>query len=357
MKEIVKRIEFDTAGADSISPPEEMLLFDIETTGLKKETTQIYLIGCGYFENPGELTVVQWLTESASDEPLVLDKFTELAASKKTLVHFNGDRFDIPYVSYKLDYYGMDFSFDTLKSTDIYKCIKPYKNFFGMERMNQKSVEDFLGIERKDKYNGGELIHYYYRFEMTGDPQAQELIMLHNFEDVLGMAEMLPVMNYPAVFEGEFDFVSFDITGTPQTAVLEYELRRPLPKDVTYEKDGIAVFAGGSLLQISVSVYEGEVKVPVPDVENYYYLPVEDMVVHRDVAEFVDKKYRKKATSKNCFLKKKGCFLQTVNMTDDPDYLMPQIKGKPIHYIDLAKFGSGDEELYKKYAADILKSL
>ncbi len=357
MKEIIKRIEFDTDGAGGISPLREMLLFDIETTGLKKETTQIYLIGCGYFEEPGVLTIVQWLTESASDEPLVIDKFTELAASKKILVHFNGDRFDIPYVSCKLDYYGMDFSFGTLKSTDIYKCIKPYKSFFGMERMNQKSVEDFLGIERKDKFNGGELIHYYYRFEVSGDPESEKLILLHNFEDVLGMAKMLPALNYCGVFDGEFDFVSLDITGPLPAAVFEYELHRPLPKDVTYEKDGITVFAGGHLLQISVPVYEGGVKVPVPDVENYYYLPEEDMVIHKDVAEFVDKKYRKKATSKNCFLKKEGRFLQTVNMTDDPDYIVPRMKGKPVHYIELEKFESGDGDIYKKYAMDILESI
>ena len=28
-----------------------IICFDIETTGLKKETTQVYLIGCAYFRN------------------------------------------------------------------------------------------------------------------------------------------------------------------------------------------------------------------------------------------------------------------------------------------------------------------
>ena len=43
--------------------------------------------------------------------------------------------------------------------------------------------------------------------------------------------------------------------------------------------------------------------------KDYYYLPDEDMAIHKSIATYVDKDHRKKCTAKNCFTKKDGSFL------------------------------------------------
>lgn len=46
-----------------------------------------------------------------------------------------------------------------------------------------------------------------------------------------------------------------------------------------------------------------------PDYQNYYYLPEEDMAIHKSIADSVDPSYRKKATKNTCYTKKAGIFL------------------------------------------------
>ncbi len=296
---------------ENISPKGEMLFFDIETTGLKKETTQIYLIGCGYFNEKGNFEIRQWLANSASDEREVLEEFLAFASDYKVLVHFNGDGFDIPYVEYKAEYYGFGPSLVRFESVDIYKLIKPYRKFFGLDRMNQTSVERFLKIERRDKMNGGILIPYYYEYERTGDPECERLLLLHNNDDIRGMLHLTDMLSYADMFSGKFSVRDPEVSAEvhENTCILEYTLGSPVPVPVLYEDDGLMIAAEGDLLQVNLDIYAGEARIPIANVEDYYYLPEEDRVIHKDVAAFVDRKYRRKATAKNCFLKKNGNFI------------------------------------------------
>ena len=75
MKIITKTVtEIPDYNIESIAPKGDVLLFDIETTGLKKETTQVYLIGCSYYENDCWV-IRQFLAESALDEAEVIESF------------------------------------------------------------------------------------------------------------------------------------------------------------------------------------------------------------------------------------------------------------------------------------------
>ena len=47
-----------------------------------------------------------------------------------------------------------------------------------------------------------------------------------------------------------------------------------------------------------------------------YYLPKEDMAVHKSVGCFVEPAYRQKATAANCYIKKDGRFLPLPAGTD-----------------------------------------
>ena len=145
-----------------IAPVEDILFFDIETTGLRKESTQVYLIGCAFFHD-GSWKIRQYLAESALDEREVMESFADFASSYKVLIHFNGDGFDIPYLAYKAEFYDLDLDFSTFQSIDIYKLAKPLKKLLGLESMSQKSIERFLQINRDDLYGGGAARCHRYR--------------------------------------------------------------------------------------------------------------------------------------------------------------------------------------------------
>ena len=57
-------------------------------------------------------------------------------------------------------------------------------------------------------------------------------------------------------------------------------------------------------------MYETELKLFYKDYKNYYYLPKEDMVVHKSLASFVDKENKVKAAASNCYTRQRGSFIK-----------------------------------------------
>ena len=47
------------------------------------------------------------------------------------------------------------------------------------------------------------------------------------------------------------------------------------------------------------------------DYKNYYYLPKEDMAIHKSVAAYVDHEYREKCKAYNCYVRKTGTFIHS----------------------------------------------
>ncbi len=44
--------------------------------------------------------------------------------------------------------------------------------------------------------------------------------------------------------------------------------------------------------------------------KDYYYLPKEDVAIHKSVASFVEKDYRRQASARNCYTRKQSSYLQ-----------------------------------------------
>ena len=50
----------------------EIVLFDIETTGFSANTTNLYLIGCGYYKDD-DLYIIQWFNDDGKSEVSILE--------------------------------------------------------------------------------------------------------------------------------------------------------------------------------------------------------------------------------------------------------------------------------------------
>ena len=75
MKTIKHPVAFpDTYPLERIAPREDILFFDIETTGFSGDTSQLYLIGCVYFDGFG-WRMIQWFADTRDSEPQLLDAF------------------------------------------------------------------------------------------------------------------------------------------------------------------------------------------------------------------------------------------------------------------------------------------
>ena len=79
------------------------------------------------------------------------------------------------------------FDIEKYPSLDFYQFLKPFQNLFQMTHGKQKDWEQFLGLNREDKYDGGQLIAVYKDYLMSKDKDLLHNLLLHNEDDLLGM--------------------------------------------------------------------------------------------------------------------------------------------------------------------------
>ncbi len=307
-----------------VTDDDKILFFDIETTGFAALSTQLYLIGCIYFEDD-VWKMRQWFIDDHNEEKEVLREFSSFLKNFTTLIHFNGNGFDIPYLTKKYERYKLKVPFDNMKSIDIYKELMPYKKFLSLDSLKQKSVETFLGIDREDRFSGGELIYVYFDYQERHRKEALELLLLHNKEDLIGMTYLLPALSYanlksvtPILSEYQvYDTKTFD--NRPSRGLyLEFTLDFAFPVTINSKLTGdITIRLEGSKIKLVIPITTCELKYFYPNYKDYYYLPYEDVAMHKSVAQFVDKNYRTQAKAANCYTRKQGNFIPLpVNVYD-----------------------------------------
>ncbi len=303
---------------ERLGNPEELLFFDIETTGFSGLSSSLYLIGAAFVRS-GQWHLIQWFADCREAEKEILESFFSFLRPFSVLVHFNGDGFDIPYLEKRCQALGLSCPLSSLKSLDIYKKIRPFRCLMGLESMKQKAVERFLGIFREDPYSGGQLIEVYQEYLLTKNRSLLRMLMLHNEEDLMGMPRILPILFYPDFLTGEFSPQSAgfreenDLFGSKETILdLDCLCASSLPVPISWEHpllDGVHFRGEQNRLEICIPLFDGELKYFYPNYKDYYYLIYEDTAVHKSVGEYVDRSARKKATASTCYTKKRGLFL------------------------------------------------
>lgn len=322
-----RTVQLDTSyDITRIGPAERLAFFDIETTGFSPFSSNLYLIGCLSAEQGGwQLT--QWFSDSIASEQEVLEAFFYKLTSKNHLIHFNGDGFDIPYLTKCAAQYGIPAPFKALESFDIYKRVKSLKKLLALPNVKQKSIEQFLNIGRRDRYDGGQLIPIYKQYLKTRDEKLLQDLLLHNEEDVLQMPRLLSVLNYQDIprqnLTIERHFLSSDLL------TIEAKNSISLPAPFSCQLETARLEGSSERLRASIPVFEQELKYFYPDYKNYYYLPKEDTAIHKKIAQFVDKDYRTAATRSTCYMRRTGRYLPNPNPKILPAFV-PEYKSKSI---------------------------
>ncbi|MCI8510084.1 MAG: ribonuclease H-like domain-containing protein [Lachnospiraceae bacterium] len=290
-------------------PDSRLLFFDIETTGFAAKNTTLYLIGALWYEN-NCIRMIQWFNDNGSSEKEILAAFDTFCMDFTHLVHFNGLGFDLPYLRQKADISGIPFFADKkLSQIDILKKIRSYKKIFMLDNMKQVSIERYLGIQREDIYTGKELIPIYQQYLAKPDPQKEDTLLLHNHDDLLGLLRVSTILNYRTFFE---QIEIFDLKLSVDkvlTVDFTYSHSAFLPKRISLSADKIYLNAFEQNAILQIPVIRDTLMHYFKDFKNYYYLPKEDMAIHKSIASYVDPDNRKKATKSTCYIKKADAFI------------------------------------------------
>lgn len=332
--------------------PESIVLFDIETTGFVAQKTKIYLIGCVYFSGNNWL-IKQWFNNDGESEKEIISKFMEFIKSYQYILHFNGDGFDIPYIEKKLESLGIKESFDKIESIDIYKLIKPFKDILHLDNLKQKSIENYLSINRLDKYSGGDLIKVYQNFLKKYESKNKKLLLQHNYEDLEGLLYITSLISLCKFKNGCFNILKMSVKNDRLLFYLNLEYE--LPKRLNIGTNSIIISAYKNEATISVPIITDTLKFFFDDYKEYYYLPAEDMAVHKSVATYVDKDYRQPAKKNNCYVKKNGHFITQINKGILAGYKYNFNEKET--YIELVDSFLKDTDMINSYLRHIVKIL
>ncbi len=183
-----------THGRDAPLRPEELLFFDLETTGLSRSAgTFPFLTGLGAWMkgDHGALEVEQLLLRDPSKEPRALARLGQRLDRARVLVSFNGRTFDLPILRNRdlLNRAGLDL--DGKAHLDL---LHPCRRLFRTRLENCRlgtMEQQLLGFRRQGDVDGAEAPRIYQEFLRTGREDELAQILEHNKLDVALMAPLL----------------------------------------------------------------------------------------------------------------------------------------------------------------------
>ena len=300
--------------------------FDIETTGLSPKVSSLYLIGAVSIIE-GKSRLIQFFADDYKSEEALLISFSEYLRDCTHVVHFNGSTFDIPYLEKKYAEYHLASPFIKTESIDIYKRIRSFRSkkkdknvtpsYFPTENLKLVTMEKLLGFDRGPDVSGKDCIELYAKYMQHKfaheDSEAGKLLtdmLSHNHDDLMGTVLCAQLLMYTDHITGD---CSYEITdeNVILTDVLPDGLTYPfeLSYSVALVEGHILIAYKNNKLEINIPIIHGTLYHYFPDYKNYFYLPDEDMAIHKSVGTYVDKDHREQATAKNCYIKKTGAFL------------------------------------------------
>lgn len=350
----------DNPIADSFFTP-DALFFDIETTGFSPSYSTVYLIGCCSRQNDS-LIIEQFFAETPKEEATVIDAFCKRLEQFGTVITFNGIGFDIPFLTARCKTLHLPEHFCDFEYLDLYKAASKLKFALQLPNFKQKSIECFLGIDREDRFNGGELIEVYKSYVRRPEYEALYLLKQHNYDDVLGMPALLSILSYTRFFESDCVVTEIDaaespsMDGTTVSKELIFTLSSEvsLPKRISCRFEEFYLTAEGNTSKLSVRLYDGELKFFLDNPKDYYYLPEEDTAYPKSIASGVDKAHKKQATKATCFTKKSGIFLPQYESIVTPEFRIHSPKEKK-SYFELSEAFLHSDEVLTAYVRHIFR--
>lgn len=286
--------------------PLPSVFLDIETMGLSKTYAPVYLVGLLY-QTPEGPVLAQYLADNPSDERRMLKAALDKVAEFDTVITFNGDAFDLPFLEYRAQKLRLT-NFPKRESVDLYRRFAPYCKAFGLTNRKLKTLEEFLGIYREDPFTGGQLIELYDEYSATGDARLEKVILLHNFEDIANMPALLRMEGFArALRTAAVTSASYEGDGR-----LLFTLEKPLPLAPAFcvgDAD-ICIADDRRTLAWQLPVGEGELRYFLPTYKDYYFLPEQGKIVHTSLAGAIPASARRKAKANECYLVRRGRFVK-----------------------------------------------
>lgn len=275
------------------------VFYDIETTGLSRYSTFVYLIGAVRWEDDQWL-LTQWLGESPEEESLIICEFTRYLKGATCTIQYNGNRFDQPYLEERCRRNSLPSPFGNLPSIDVYQSLKSCQTLFKLSRMKQPDLENLFPAMHRVHCDGGQCIRLYRSYMKKKDPSALETVLGHNQEDLCGLGLVYTLLSYKFLYLGKYEPSTVRIHDQEEL-VITLKLNHPVPVPVSCVTDEFYLTVNDSEARMLLHLKGGKLRQYYPNYKDYEYLPGEDQAIPKSLSRYMDKSLRIPATPQTCY--------------------------------------------------------
>lgn len=246
-------INYEDPYKPSIYNRTDDIYLDIETTGLKRNSDYAWVIGAAFVQED-KIESKQIFIKSKDDEKESLLYLNELLKNKQRIVTFNGNIFDIPFLNERAAAYGVTLNFPQ-EQYDLYELIRKHNKFLMIKRINLKTAEKFMRIERNDPLAGKETLTLYKTYVETGYEYLKKSLLNHNYYDIKNLPPLMNVnaviKNYNTLYDTRFVINDFYTIGN--SIITELICRRPIPEVSIFDGD-VSIEGNMNFLQIKFTL-------------------------------------------------------------------------------------------------------
>lgn len=164
----------------------EAFFIDIETTGLNRSYSDIISITVLLYEK-NSYKIHQIFCQYKIDEPEALKYLKDLIKTKKYIITYNGNSFDIPFLISKAQKHNVNINFETYVKIDLYNWMRHIKSKIQIQNFKLKTAEEYFKIKRIDSICGQDVITLYEAYKIEPRKEFSSIIMQHNYEDVFNL--------------------------------------------------------------------------------------------------------------------------------------------------------------------------
>ncbi len=173
--------------------PQDWVFMDTETTGLAGGTgTLVFLLGLARFDGEG-IQTRQYLCTRISGERHMLRLGLEWCAGA-ALISYNGKSFDRPLLDTRCRMQRLEAVWHQREHLDLLHTVRRAFDRRWPDCRLQSAEQRLLGLRRDDDLPGAEAPAAWLAYLRTGDASRLRGVVRHNRQDLVSLAEMLPVL-------------------------------------------------------------------------------------------------------------------------------------------------------------------
>lgn len=207
----------------SLYSRQNILFFDIETSGFDKLNHQIICIGLMVYDGSWQLK--QFWATTLQEEKVLLSAFLHCYRPDHLYITFNGNSFDFPFLKQRLQHHFPDTAVPVFAHLDFLSLGRTYAKNKGLKSYGLKHLESIFGFERKDDFPGQDIVQGFLDPGMRSSNVYREAVLKHNALDVYYSAHVFCTLShqYPSLLS---TLLPIHLQMAQYTLVLKLNIKR-----------------------------------------------------------------------------------------------------------------------------------